>query len=91
MEKKANDTSDLSLFHFESCRFCLKVRSVLRKLDLDIDLKDAELPENRDVLLAGGGKVQVPCLLIQAGASQQWMYESSDIIDYLEKRYQRFK
>ncbi len=38
----------------------------------------------RNELMAGGGKTQVPCLRISDGASEQWMYESRDIVEYLK-------
>ena len=38
-------------------------------------------------LLAGGGDFKVPCLRIGEGKRGfQWMYESRDIIGYLEGR-----
>ena len=37
--------------------------------------------------MAGGGKVQVPCLLIcEKGKSAQWLYESQDIIHFLKQQ-----
>jgi glutathione S-transferase len=38
-------------------------------------------------LLEVGGKLKVPCLKIEANDTDiHWMYESSDIIKYLEDR-----
>ena len=34
-----------------------------------------------------GGKVKVPCLRIEEAGGTRWMYESNDIIAYLEQRY----
>ncbi|HBH35017.1 MAG TPA: glutaredoxin, partial [Gammaproteobacteria bacterium] len=35
-----------------------------------------------------GGKYQTPCLKItDSDGSVQWMYESKDIIDYLDQRF----
>jgi hypothetical protein len=39
-------------------------------------------------LLAGGGRLKVPCLrVVDAAGGESWMYESKDIIDYLEGRF----
>ena len=35
-----------SLYQFNACPFCIKVRRVMRKLDLPIELKDAKNDEN---------------------------------------------
>ncbi|HAI96784.1 MAG TPA: glutaredoxin, partial [Methylococcaceae bacterium] len=35
----------------------------------------------------GGGKLKVPCLRIEEDGKVSWMYESSDIINYLEDRF----
>ncbi len=51
-------------------------------------MKDAKNDaEARAALQAGGGKVKVPCLRIEDADGTRWMYESNDIIAYLEKRF----
>ena len=35
-------TRDLALYHFPTCPFCLKTRRVMRRLSLDIELRDAK-------------------------------------------------
>ncbi len=83
------DASDesLVLYQYRSCPFCARVRRFL-------DQRGLELPE-RDILrdpaafrelLAGGGRSTVPCLRIESAAGTRWMYESADIIDYLNSR-----
>ena len=43
---------------------------------------------SREELLAGGGTIKVPCLRITDDAGDtSWMYESSDIIAYLQGRF----
>lgn len=79
----------LALYQFKTCPFCIKVRRELKRLSLNIEMRDARNNEDhRQALLQGGGEVKVPCLKItdEQGASQ-WMYESSDIIRYLEQRF----
>lgn len=79
----------LALYHFKTCPFCIKVRHEMGRLSLPIELRDAQHdPEHRDTLLQGGGKIQTPCLRITDAHGQvQWMYESNDIIRYLQQRF----
>lgn len=80
---------DLALYQFKTCPFCIKVRQEMRRLSLDIELRDARNdPRHRADLLQGGGAVKVPCLRItDAQGNSQWMYESGDIIRYLQQRF----
>lgn len=81
-----NNSKSLELFEFNACPFCIKVRRFMKKNNINIDLKDAKNNmEQRNELLNNGGKIQVPCLKISKNESTQWLYESSDIIKYLEK------
>ncbi len=79
----------LALYHFKTCPFCIKVRHEMGRLSLPIELRDAQhVPEHRAALLQGGGKIQTPCLRITDAQGQvQWMYESNDIIRYLQQRF----
>ena len=90
-EQQAVDsrTRKLSLYHFPTCPFCLKTRRAMRRLSLDIELRDARNVEaHRAALLAGGGKPQVPCLLITDDDGEAtWLYESGAIIAYLDREF----
>lgn len=79
----------LALYHFKTCPFCIKVRREMARLSLTIDLRDAQHdPVHRAALLQGGGKIQTPCLQItDAQGAVQWLYESEDIIKYLQQRF----
>ena len=80
---------ELTLYQYQTCPFCIKVRQEMRALSLNIEKRDAQQPgANRDELVAGGGLAKVPCLKItdQAGNSQ-WLYESGKIMDYLRGRF----
>ena len=79
----------LALYHFKTCPFCIKVRHEMARLSLPIALRDAQHDAgHREDLLKGGGKIQTPCLQITDGqGSIQWLYESSDIIKYLQQRF----
>lgn len=78
----------LSLYQFEACPFCVKVRRSMKRQSVHIELKDAKLNEaHRAELEAGGGRVKVPCLRIEKQGEVEWLYESSDIVSYLEKEF----
>ena len=82
-------TRDLSLYHFPACPFCIKVRRVMHRLALDIELRDAQ-PDgvHRETLRREGGRVKVPCLRInESDGSARWLFESDAIVDYLRRRF----
>jgi len=82
-------TASLVLYQYEACPFCVKVRRSLKPHALKIETRDVKRNQiAREELLAGGGELQVPCLRIEEGElGYRWMYESSDIIRYLEGRF----
>ena len=83
------ETKSLKLYQFHACPFCVKVRRTIKRLGLTIETRDAknEGPFRTD-LIEKGGKSKVPCLKIEDDKGQdQWMYESSQIVSYLEKRF----
>jgi len=82
-------TKSLVLYQFRTCPFCIKVRRAIKRLSLDIEIRDAQRNiENREALLLGGGAIKVPCLQItEANGEVRWMYESDDINDYLKQRF----
>ena len=83
------ECANLALYHFKTCPFCIKVRHEMARLSLHIELRDAQHdPERRAELLQGGGKIQTPCLRItDVQGHDQWMFESNDIIRYLQQRF----
>jgi len=82
-------TRKLALYHFPTCPFCLKTRRTLRRLSLDIELRNARSDDaHRAALIAGGGKPQVPCLLITSdNGKRTWLYESDAINAYLTREF----
>ena len=89
--KKATEKAKrLSLYQFHLCPFCVRVRREIRRLNINIDLKDAKnTPTHREALLTGGGKIKVPCLRIEkADQEVEWIYESLEINTYLKKQFQ---
>ncbi len=78
----------LSLYQFHACPFCIKTRRAIRVLNLPIETRDAQQdPEHREALKSGGGEIQVPCLRIEEQGEVRWMYESVEIIAYLQERF----
>ena len=77
----------LSLYQFFACPFCTKTRRAIHKLNVNIEARDInKSPEYREQLEQGGGRVKVPCLRIEEKGEVRWMYESNDIISFLENR-----
>lgn len=82
-------TAALALYQYQACPFCVKVRRAMKSQSLNIETRDIKRSDQaRDELLSGGGDLKVPCLRIETpDQGVQWMYESSDIINYLEGRF----
>jgi glutaredoxin len=80
---------NVALYQYSTCPFCIKVRQELRRLSLNVELRDAQgAGEHRDALVQGGGRAKVPCLRITDETGKtRWMYESGEIIDYLRGRF----
>ena len=80
---------DLSLYQSSTCWFCAKVRQKMGDLDVQIELRDiGQHHHYREELVREAGKSQVPCLRIEGpDGKTTWMYESSDICAYLERRF----
>lgn len=83
-----NQAQSLALYQFYACPFCTKVRRHMHKLALPVPTKDAKRDQQaRGELEQGGGRIKVPCLRIEDGSNVQWLYESSDINQYLSQRF----
>jgi len=78
-------TKGLSLYHFESCPFCARVRDAIARMGLDVELRDIERDADfYEQLVEATGRRTVPCLRIESPAGETtWMHESADIIGYL--------
>ncbi len=61
----------------------------MKRQGLSIQTRDAKRSESaRDELVSGGGNLKVPCLKIdQPDGTSSWLYESSEIIAYLNGRF----
>ncbi|MGV6825457.1 MAG: glutaredoxin family protein [bacterium] len=79
-------TSNMTLFQFKTCPFCIKTRIAMAKCGLNIRKQDAQFDNSaRNQLLQATGKVQVPCLKIGEGSDAKWLLESDEIIAYFEQ------
>lgn len=82
------ELNQFALYQFFACPFCIKTRRALHRLNLPMELRNAQQGSHfRDELAGGGGRVKVPCLRIDENGTTTWMYESNDIIQYLEQRF----
>ncbi len=76
----------LELYDFEGCPYCRKTREVLCELDLDyLAHPVARGSPRRAELVKRGGKMQAPYLVDPNTGTE--MYESDDIIAYLNTTY----
>ena len=81
-------TRNMTLYQFKACPFCVKTRRTFRRLNLEIETRDAaNNQQHRSELSEQGGQIKVPCLRINENGNTTWMYESNDIIHYLDNRF----
>lgn len=82
-----NNKQTFILYHRPACGYCYFTLSEVDHLDLHIERRNIYTnPEYRQELINGGGKSQVPCLRIENGQGKtRWLYESGDIIEYLNE------
>jgi glutaredoxin len=80
-------TAHLSLYQLPACPFCVKVRRALKRDGLNIELRNINKNESYlEELIKEGGKRTVPCLKITDDQKKvTWLYESSEIINYMQK------
>ncbi|MFT6069661.1 MAG: glutaredoxin [Bacteriovoracaceae bacterium] len=81
-------TPHLALYYFESCPFCVMVLRTIEKLNIDVEYRDIfSVKEHLNKLVSDTGKQTVPCLYIDGKP----MFESSDIMDWLEQNASNLK
>lgn len=54
---------------------------------IELETRSTSEREHAMTLREGGGKTQVPCLRIGEGSNAKWLYESDDIIRYLQANH----
>ncbi|MCB1106621.1 MAG: glutathione S-transferase N-terminal domain-containing protein [Chlamydiia bacterium] len=78
----------LILYYNPTCPYSQKVLRFIEEIDLEVPLKNIEEdPKAKEELLHLGGKTQTPCLFIDGIP----LYESQDIIDWLNDKKDLFK
>ena len=81
-------TRNMALYQFNACPFCTKTRRTFRRLNLQIETRDAmNHPQHRNELAELGGAIKVPCLRIEENGESKWLYDSNTIIRYLDNRF----
>jgi len=81
-------TSELSLYQFQACPFCVKVRRYMVRHALNVELRDAKSGVHKDALIQHGKRHKTPCLRITSKeGDDKWLYESSAIIEYFQKEF----
>jgi len=86
VDKKA---ASMSLYQYFACPFCIKTRRTVHRLNIPLEYRDAQIRggEHRNTLEQEGGQIKVPCLRIDDGATTTWLYESSEIVAYLNQQF----
>jgi len=81
----------LALYHFDSCPFCIRVRSVIDALGIDVEFRNIYAdPAYLEELRNARGRTTVPVLRITSvDGEERWMPESADIVRYLQASYGR--
>ena len=84
------EAKGLILYQFKACPFCVKVRRSSQRLSVPLATRNVlENPQWHDELSDKGGRRKVPCLRIaDAEGQHRWIYDSREIINYLELRFQ---
>ena len=86
--KVNQETKILKLYQFYACPFCVKTRRAIKRLNLKVETRDAQTAgQFRKELEISGGKIKVPCLKLEGAGEATWIYESNDIIKYLDERF----
>ncbi|MDA8981456.1 glutathione S-transferase N-terminal domain-containing protein [Candidatus Thioglobus sp.] len=86
--KVDQETKILKLYQFYACPFCVKTRRAIKRLNLKVETRDAQAAgQFRKELEISGGKIKVPCLKLEGAGEATWIYESNDIIKYLDERF----
>ncbi|MEH6627419.1 MAG: glutaredoxin [Motiliproteus sp.] len=84
-----HQTANMALYQYPACPFCVRVRRALKRHSLQVETRDVKRDDSfRQELVSEGGQLKVPCLkIIEENGESRWMYDSKDIIHYLEGRF----
>ena len=82
-----SENTQYSLYYYDSCPFCARVLRSLKGLNVDVELRNIlEDSKHRTALQKATGRTTVPCLRIETGNDSQWMFESMDIMRFLQSQ-----
>lgn len=76
-----------ALYYTETCPYCVRVLMALNSIKVEVEKRSLRAdPKWRQELSQATGRTTVPCLKItDKNGKEQWMFESADIIRYLQK------
>ena len=78
----------LALYNLTLCPYCIRVRLTIRRLGLNIEIRNAGASQWGNQLVREGGRFQAPCLRIEdPEQGTRWLYESDAIILYLQQHF----
>lgn len=74
-----------SLYYYDSCPFCARVLRSLQGVNVKVELRNIlSDSKHRTALQKATKRTTVPCLRIDNGSDSQWMFESMDIMRFLQ-------
>ena len=77
------------LYFKPTCPYCMKVIDFIEQKDIQVKLINVKINVlGKQKLINEGGMMQVPCLQVNNESEiikDEWIYESEDIIKYLDK------
>jgi len=76
-----------SLYYYDSCPFCARVVRSLNKVNVEVELRNVMTDSaHRSALQQATKRTTVPCLRIDSGTNSKWMFESMDIMRFLQSQ-----
>lgn len=88
MNQPVINLSQLSLYYTPTCPYCHRVLRAVKGLGIDLTLCDiSDDIKAFKALRNGGGRTTVPCLRIDHADGTQWLYESMDIVAFLNTHF----
>ena len=86
--RRMHNPDDLSLYYYDGCFFCARVRQALDELGVRVELRNIiDDPQHLHALVEARGRRTVPVLRIRKDGGDEWMPESADIVRYLKQRF----
>ncbi len=80
-----NSNTQYSLYYYDACPFCARVLRALSSVNVDVERRNVmSNVQYRNELQQATRRTTVPCLRIDKEGKSQWMFESMDIIRFLQ-------